>query len=175
VSARVAGRVGGLLLAMAVVAACAAAEVSGPAPSVVVSATPEPARTPSALPVAVGPQPPNALLRATGVGADVVGGLGGFTWRGVGSDAPWLPGAPASAGPGAILSVGFDRVVPLASWSALIAPAADASGASAAPAGSGSGPITITAPKPGAWTLALQVVFGDGLGDAAYYWRLEVR
>ena len=38
----------------------------------------------------------------------------------------------------------------------------------------GRGPPTFAAPGAGAWTVEVHVVFGDGLGNASYFWRLEV-
>ncbi len=160
----------------ALVAACTAAAPPSEAPSV--SPPHVTSNAPSASTEAVGSpsaEPPSALLRISGADAPVPGALGSYVWRGVGSDAPWLPGTAAQTPPGAGLGVDLGGAAPIASWTARLAPAADATGAQARGAGSGSGPVLVEAPTSGAWTLAVQVVFGDGLGDATYYWRLQVR
>ena len=64
--------------------------------------SPRPAATPARprLPE----RPPDATLAADG-GDGVAGQLGSYTWRGAGSDSPWLPGTPIAVGAGEPLTV----------------------------------------------------------------------
>jgi hypothetical protein len=132
--------------------------------------TPEPSPTPSdeALP----PQPPTAVLTFPG-GQPTAGDLGTYVYRGAGSDAPWLPGEPLAVPPtGALGQVFLSEALRVTSWSARLGLA----GREPRPGelreiGAGEGPIIFELPS-GAWTLQVEVSFGDGIGGAAYYWLL---
>ena len=118
--------------------------------------------------------PPAASLSAEG-GDPVAGQLGSYTWGDVGSDSPWLPGAPIAVGAREPLAVTFDGGPPVAQWTARRARAGATSPVGAVPAGGGAGPIAIEAPAAGSWTLAVTVEFAGGIGSATWYWRLDVR
>ena len=112
--------------------------------------------------------PPRAATRSSGQ-------LGSYTWGGVGSDSPWLPGAPIAVGAREPLAVTFAGGPPVARWTARRARAGATSPVGAVPAGGGTGPIAVDAPASGSWTLAVTVEFAGGIGSATWYWRLDVR
>ena len=151
---------------------------SGPAPaspSVPPTVSPAiptaPAGTP---PTAEGDEPPQAgLIRADG--EPVIGQLGTFLWRDGGSDSPWLPGTPATVDAAVPLEFGLSAAVPVASWHARLGRAGIDDPSSARPIGEGSSAIVVSGPPPGRWTVELTIFFGDGLGEARYYWLLDVR
>lgn len=148
----------------------AAAEPSAsyvPAPSSVPSATPAPSDDGAGIAT-----PPPARLNVDG-GDPVPGQLGTYTWADGGSDSPWLPGAPITAGTGETLSVTLPPDVVLSGWSAVLAPAANTGGEGAIQVGSGPAAMDVVAPAAGAWTLAVTIEFGD-LGRATYFWLLEI-
>jgi len=121
------------------------------------------------------PGPPTAALTPTGRDA-IPGELGGFTWRGMGSDAPWLvPPADQAVGDAGPYRVTFAPPVLVESWMARWAPVADeTAGAVAGSEQGGTGPMVLEGPdQPGTWSLQVDVRFADG-GRSAYYWRLEV-
>ncbi|HSL75557.1 MAG TPA: hypothetical protein VK867_01340 [Candidatus Limnocylindrales bacterium] len=163
------------------VAACAGprATPSSPPPATVqptpslpaVSTTVSPVSTASA--VTPADMPPDASLAAEG-GDPVTGQLGTYTWRDGGSDSPWLPGARMTAGAGEPLTMTLEPAATLESWRARLVPATADGPAGAVVLGQGSGPLVFTAPAPGEWTVEVAVVFADALGDASYFWRLEV-
>lgn len=118
--------------------------------------------------------PPAAGLAAEG-GDPAAGQLGTYVWRDQGSDSPWLPGAPITVGRGEPLTVTLTPPTEVASWQARIA-SADPSGSNAPTVlGKGSGEPRFEAPQTGAWTVEVHVVFAGGVGDASYFWRLDVR
>jgi hypothetical protein len=118
--------------------------------------------------------PPVARLAAEG-GDPVTGQLGTYVWGGQGSDSPWLPGAAIAVGRGEPLTVTPTPAADIAGWTARIVPA-DSSGPDGATSlGEGSGRPRFAAPKRGAWTLEVHLVFADDAGDASYFWRLDVR
>jgi hypothetical protein len=134
----------------------------------------DPAR--SAGPVTLPPPavPPAAVLApADGDGAP--GDLGGYTWAGAGSDAPWLVPPPEravkAAGPYTLV---FDPPLEVVSWTARWAPVTgDTAGDPAGWAEGGAGVIVVDGPgRAGAWSLQLDARFAGG-GRAAWYWRLE--
>jgi hypothetical protein len=127
----------------------------------------------TASPAVPGELPPDASLAAES-GDPVTAQLGTYTWRDGGSDSPWLPGAGMAVGAGEPLTVTLEPAVAIGSWKARLVPAAAEGPAGAAVLGQGSGPLVFTAPAPGAWTVEVAVVFADGLGDATYFWRLDV-
>lgn len=135
--------------------------------------------SPSAATVSAAPRgtpgdvPPDASLAAEG-GDPVTAQLGTYTWRESGSDSPWLPGASIAIGVGEPLTVTLVPSIEIASWRARLVPATADGPAGAVVLGQGSGPLVFAAPAPGAWTVEVAVVFADGLGDASYFWRLEV-
>jgi hypothetical protein len=166
------------------------------ATSAVTGGPPSPTPTDRASAATEQPAPPSATRSAAAVrtpdpvvavpiarlGSGEAGALGSYTFAGQGTDAPWLPARmlqPVPVRPGAAVEVRVEGVR-IASWTARVAEASDATGATATGAGKG-GPIaagtavTIDAPKSrGGWVLMVQVVFADEVGDAAYYWRLDV-
>ena len=155
-------------------AATPAATAATAAPSLSPGPTGVPLPSPSAPPVQTAATPPAASLSAEG-GDPVVGSLGSYTWGGVGSDSPWLPGAPIAVGAREPLAVTFAGGPPVARWSARRARAGSTSPVGALPAGGGTGPIAVDAPASGSWTLAVTVEFAGGIGSATWYWRLDVR
>ena len=144
------------------------------APTVTVLPSPSHAPSPSAPPAATPDPPPAASLSAEG-GDPVAGELGSYTWGGVGSDSPWLPGAPIAVGAREPLAVTFAGGPAVAHWTARRARAGATSPIGAVPAGGGAGPVAIDAPAAGSWTLAVTVEFAGGIGSATWYWRLDVR
>jgi hypothetical protein len=120
------------------------------------------------------PGPPAAGLTPID-GRAVPGELGGFTWRGMGSDAPWLVPPPDRAlretGPYAVT---FVPPVPVERWTAAWARLVDGSAGAIAGSEQGArGPVVFNGPRrPGTWSLRLDVRFAGG-GRCAYYWRLE--
>jgi len=152
------------------------------APPSATAVTPNPTDPTGTIPPSVAPVatlspddvPPSARLSAEG-GDPVKGQLGTYIWGGQGSDSPWLPGAAIAVGRGEPLTVTPKPAADIASWSARIVPA-DSSGPDGATSlGEGSGTPRFAAPKRGAWTLEVHLVFADDAGDASYFWRLDVR
>ena len=152
------------------------------APSATAGSTPSGAPTAPATPaVTASPpapsmpdDPPSATLAAEG-GDPVAGQLGSYAWRDGGSDSPWLPGAPIAVGASEPLTVKIGDGVPVAAWTARRVPAGTANGIGAIALGAGSGAVTFAAPDAGSWSVQVDVQFGDDLGSAAYYWRVDVR
>jgi hypothetical protein len=136
-------------------------------PSVGVELTSSPAAT------AAVDGPPAARLSAEG-GDPVTGQLGTYTWADTGSDSPWLPGAPLAVGAGEPLNVGFEPAIAIETWRARSAPATATGPDGAKELGIGSGAPMFAAPGAGSWTVEIHVAFGDGAGDASYFWRLDV-
>jgi hypothetical protein len=131
---------------------------------------PQPATTPAGEPVAA--QPPLAVLTFPG-GQPTAGDLGTYIYRGAGSDSPWLPGEPVTVpAAGALGEVFLSEPLTVTGWQARVAPAGQVprigEGREIA---SGEGPMVFELPT-GAWTLQLAVQFGDGIGDATWYWLL---
>jgi hypothetical protein len=137
---------------------------------------PQPALTPRPSPMASGdpppPQPPIAVLTFPG-GQPTAGDLGSYAFRGAGSDSPWLPGEPIAVPPaGALGEVFLSEPLRVASWWARVAPAGRVPGTGEVrEIGAGDGAIAFELPA-GGWTLQLTVQFGDGIGDATWYWQL---
>lgn len=150
-----------LLGALLATAACGA-----PQPPVTLDPSPTP--TGDLLP----PQPPIAVLTYPG-GQPTAGDLGSYAFRGVGSDSPWLPGEPIAVPPaGALGEVFLSEPLRVASWWARVAPAGRApKPGELREIGAGDRPIAFELPA-GGWTLQLSVQFGDGIGDATWYWLL---
>jgi hypothetical protein len=103
----------------------------------------------------------------------VAGALGGYTFRGTGSDSPWLPGTPiAVPATGGAAQILLDPPVGIATWLARRAPPGDKTGAAATTIASGSGPIAFSLDgRPG--TLVVLVEFADNQGSAAWFWQLS--
>jgi len=118
--------------------------------------------------------PPAATLAAEG-GDPVIGQLGTFVWAGGGSDSPWLPGAPITAGVGEPLAVAFRPTIDLDSWAARYVPSTASDATGATPLGQGSGTPQFGAPVAGSWTIEVHVVFADDAGNASYFWKLTTR
>jgi hypothetical protein len=157
---------GGILMAFAGCATGAPAKTS-PAPGSIAATSP--ARTSDAGGVEA---PPSVALHVEG-GDPVPGQLGTFAWADGGSDSPWLPGEPIGAASGELLAAIVTPDIPIAAWSAVLAPSSSAGGLGASNAGRGTAPIVIAVPVAGSWTLAVTIAFGD-LGSATYFWRLDV-
>ncbi len=117
--------------------------------------------------------PPDALLTAEG-GDPVAGQLGTYVWLESGSDSPWLPGAPLAVGVGEPLSVTLVPDGEIRAWTARYVPSAAGGPEDATSLGEGAGNPRFDAPEPGAWTVEVFVQFAPGVGDARYFWRLEV-
>jgi hypothetical protein len=132
--------------------------------------TPEPFPTLVGDPVAA--QPPTAVLTFPG-GQPTAGDLGTYIYRGAGSDSPWLPGEPIAVPPtGAVGQVFLSEPLTVASWQVWAFPAGQVPGiGQERQIAAGEGPIVFDLPS-GAWTLQLSVQFGDGIGDATWYWLL---
>ena len=137
------------------------------------TASPEPA-TGSASQPAGAAEPPAASLAVEG-GDPVTGQLGSYTWNGGGSDSPWLPGAPMTAGAGERLTLTLADGTAVETWSARSVAAGSTDGAGATGLGEGSAPVTFRAPPPGKWSVQVMVRFAGDLGSAAYYWKVTVR
>jgi hypothetical protein len=117
--------------------------------------------------------PPDAVLAADG-GDPVTGQLGTFVWFDTASDAPWLPGARLRVGAGEPLTL---RLIPdgrIATWEARYVPAAAQGPEAATALGHGAGSVAFGAPGAGDWTVEVAIQFGGGVGEAHYFWRLEV-
>lgn len=141
------------------------AQPGTPAPTP--TATLEPAQTPA------GDGPPAAQLTAEG-GDPVTGQLGTYIWGDGGSDSPWLPGAPIAIGSGEPLSVTFQAPIAVATWWARSVPSSADGPDGASLLGEGTGDPAFGAPAAGSWTVEVHVEFDGGVGDASYFWRLEV-
>ena len=121
------------------------------------------------------PGPPAAAITSIG-GGPIPGRLGGFTWHGMGSDAPWLvppeEEAVREAGP---YQVSFAPSLLIESWTARWAPIVDGTAGNVADSGRGGpGPVLLAGPdRPGTWSLQVDTRFADG-NRGAYYWRIEV-
>lgn len=118
--------------------------------------------------------PPSATLRGLVAAGGATGALGGYTWGGSGSAAPWIVGRPTGAvHAGGALSVELDGWTP-ASWA--VAWTRVERGAAGAPAvtSRGTGDPRLIAPvETGDWTIRLTASGGPGC-TAAWYWRLAV-
>ena len=188
--AKVSGALVGVAILAALVLGCE--PTAGPGGSVAVAATPDgtaSAATPAATATpatsepspADGPSatvpgrdaPPDALLAAEG-GDPVAGQLGTYVWFESGSDSPWLPGAPLAVGAGEPLTVALVPDGEIRAWTARYVPAAAAGPEGATSLGDGNGTPRFDAPGPGDWTVEVFVEFAPGVGDARYFWRLEV-
>ena len=117
--------------------------------------------------------PPDAFLAAEG-GDPVAGQLGTYVWLETGSDSPWLPGAPLAVGAGEPLTVTLVPDGEIRAWTARYVPAGAGGPEGATTLGDGAGTPEFVAPRPGAWTVEVFVEFAPGVGDAHYFWRLEV-
>jgi hypothetical protein len=117
--------------------------------------------------------PPDALLAAEG-GDPVIGHLGSYVWFETGSDSPWLPGSPMTVGTGEPLTLSLVPGGDIRAWAARYLPAAAAGPDGAMILAEGTGSPAFDAPGPGMWTVEVFVEFAAGVGDASYFWRLEV-
>jgi len=117
--------------------------------------------------------PPTADLAADG-GDPVEGGLGSYTWRGDGSDAGWLSGAPISVAVGEPLQVTLDPAVGVETWRARFVPTDQTDADGARSLGEGAEAVAFEAPATGRWTVEVMVTFAGGLGSASYFWELDV-
>ena len=59
-------------------------------------------------------------------------------------------------------------------WAARYVPAAAGGPEGATSLGDGTGTPRFDAPGPGTWTVEVFVEFAPGVGEARYFWRLEV-
>jgi hypothetical protein len=117
--------------------------------------------------------PPDAAVLVAGADA-LVGQLGGYTWRNGGSDAPWLQGTRGTIASARPLQFGLSRDVPIDEWSVACAAAGQQSPERLVPLDPTGAPLEVVPPPAGRWTVVLRVRFGQGLGDAAWYWTLIV-
>jgi hypothetical protein len=159
-----------LLGALLATVACGAPPPVSPEPPPVSPEPPPTSPTPTGEPLP--PQPPVAVLNFPG-GQPTAGDLGTYSYRGAGSDAPWLPGERVAVPPaGALAQVVLSEPLRVTSWWARVAPAGRAPGiGEEREIATGEGPIVFELPT-GAWTLQLSVQFGDGIGEATWYWQL---
>lgn len=169
-----------LLLMVLVVAGCSSGATASPprtspalATAVPTSSVSSAAVPTAAVPTATGNGPPVGQLAAEG-GDAITGQLGTFTWGDGGSDSPWLPGAPISVGAGEPLAVSFGSPIGVATWQARAVPSGADGPAGASILGEGTGAPAFGAPAAGSWTAEVHVVFDGGVGDASYFWQLEV-
>ena len=176
--AMLSGAMVGVAILVGLVLACG--PVAAPGGPIAVAATP--AGTASPTPAATdGPSPtipgrdspPDALLAAEG-GDPVAGQLGTYVWLETGSDSPWLPGARLAVGAGEPLTISLVPDGEVRAWAARYVPAAAGGPEGATTLGEGAGSPRFDAPGPGAWTVEVFVGFAPGVGDARYFWRLEV-
>jgi hypothetical protein len=137
------------------------------------SPAPAPIPTPGPAETVTADGPPAAQLAAEG-GDPVTGQLGTYVWGDGGSDSPWLPGAPIVVGAGEPLMVTFRSSAAVATWRARSVPSTADGPAGASVLGEGNGSLAFGAPAAGSWTVEVHVVFDGGVGDASYFWRLEV-
>lgn len=114
--------------------------------------------------------PPAAILTIAG-SAGVAGSLGTYTFRGTGSDAPWLPGADIVVQRSGPATLELVPPVAVAAWRVKAAAAADPNGLAARTIASGSGAVTFPVDTRSG-TVVVEVDFADGIGSAAYFWRL---
>jgi hypothetical protein len=140
-------------------------------PSASSAEAPSPTAEPAGTDAAEGP--PAAQLAAEG-GDPVTGQLGTYIWGDGGSDSPWLPGARIAVGAGEPLTVTFRSSAAVATWRARSVPSSADGPAGARLLGEGTGGPAFGAPPAGSWTVEVHVVFDGGVGDASYFWRLEV-
>jgi hypothetical protein len=160
-------KLGGLIPPLLVGALLAVTACGAPPPPPL---TPEPSPTSTGDPVAA--QPPVAVLTYPG-GQPTAGDLGTYIYRGAGSDSPWLPGEPVTVpAVGALGEVFLSEPLTVTDWQARVAPAGRVprigEGSQIA---AGEGSMAFELPT-GAWTLQLSVRFGDGIGEATWYWQL---
>ena len=118
-------------------------------------------------------QPPGAVLVAGA--ASHPGEAGSWAWAGGTSDSPWLPARALERAetPAGAVTVELDDGVEVESWSAVAAAADDMQAMDVDALGDGSGTPLFEVPA-GAWVVAVDVRFADGLGSAIYYWHLVV-
>lgn len=175
-----------LLPLVLVMAGCSAGGMPSPSPTGPLRATvspghstpsmssaPAPVPTPSPSETVTADGPPPAQLSAEG-GDPVTGQLGTYVWGDGGSDSPWLPGATIAVGAGEPLIVTFPSSAAVATWRARSVPSTADGPAGASVLGEGTGSPAFGAPAAGSWTVEVHVVFDGGVGDASYFWRLEV-
>ena len=145
-----------------------------PAITPVPAVTPAPPSTATPAPTEI-PGPPAAAL--TPIGKDAIPGeLGSFTWRSMGSDAPWLvPLADQAVREQGPYVVTFAPPMLVESWTARWAPVADGTAGAVAGFEQGdTGSLVMEGPdQPGTWSLQVDARFAGG-DRCAYYWRLEV-
>jgi len=145
-----------------------------PAPTVTTAISPSaPASSATLTPPEPVDGPPMASLAVDG-GDPVAGQLGTYVWKDGGSDSPWLPGARIAVGAGEFLAMTLDPDIAIDSWRSRYVPASADGPAGATALGEGRAPAAFKTPPPGSWTVEVRVVFGDGRGDASYFWRVEV-
>ena len=175
-----------LLPIVLVMAGCSSSGMPSPSPTAPALATASPmpstpsmspplpqVPTPAAAETVTADGPPAAQLAAEG-GDPVTGQLGTYVWGDGGSDSPWLPGAPIAVGAGEPLIVTFRSSAAVATWRARSVPSTADGLAGASVLGEGTGSPAFGAPAAGSWTVEVHVVFDGGVGDASYFWRLDV-
>ena len=121
------------------------------------------------------PVPPAAHLTVPGQLA-IDGDVGGFSWDGFASDAPWLPGAaPVRVAPDILASVRFGPGVRTEAWQAWYAPISGSGvdDAAAVLQSRSDQEIDFPAPPPGTWSVQVNVTF-PGRGRVTFIWTLHV-
>lgn len=159
--------------ALAVVTAAVLAACAGPTPSPAPTATASPA--PSGTPVVVRPGEPPIVRLIGADGRAIAGALGTFSWAGLTSDAPWLPGAPVQVRAGEPIRFDAPAGLPAVdSWTSRLA-IAETRGRELARTGEGSAgdPVEVSLPAgDGAWELAITIRFVGG-DSATWFWSLS--
>ncbi|HEV8516665.1 MAG TPA: hypothetical protein VGQ47_03375 [Candidatus Limnocylindrales bacterium] len=170
---------GAALLALAFVAGCAAIPASGSAPLPPTGEGSPPRVEPTTRSTPAIVLPPGATLE-TPAGHRTEAALGSYTYRGAGSDSPWLPADTldrVDVSAGASLTICLTDRTGIASARAVVADAADRAGEEtegvAISGPDPTGALLLTAPPRGSWVLMVLVEYAGGSGSAAYYWRLE--
>jgi hypothetical protein len=123
---------------------------------------------------------PGVARLAGGHGCVADGVRGSWTLDGTSAESPWIAASQLERmmlSPADLVLVGWADGTPIGEWTALIAPATDASGAGARAAGSGDAGgadfVTFGRVSQGEWVLAVTLHRADGRGEATYYWALS--
>ncbi|HEX5015640.1 MAG TPA: PPC domain-containing protein [Candidatus Limnocylindrales bacterium] len=106
------------------------------------------------------------------------GEIGGYTFGRITSSAPWLPAFAldqVTVPAGSRLTVELDDKATIAGWTARYAAAGDTAAFVVTGLGSdNSSTAVFRPPPPGDWVLSVEVTYGGGVGNGAYFWHLVV-
>lgn len=160
------------LVALVLGGAACATRAPSPAPSPNGTTGPTATAAGSARPMETA-KAPDATLAVEG-GDPVVGQLGTFAFGGSGSESPWLRGAPIRAGRGERLAVSLEPAVAVEAWTSRYVPSSATGPDGAVGLAQGAGIPSFDPPPVGSWTVEVRVIFAPGLGDALYFWAVEV-